>query len=698
MRYRAFISYSHADARQATWLHRQLEGYRLPSRLRGGSGEHGPLPERLVPIFRDRDDLSSAGQLGPQIEAALADSEALVVVCSPSAARSPFVDSEILAYKRLGRGDRIYAFIIDGEPNAGDQRECFPAALRFELEPDGSIGSTPANPIAADARAGKDGKSLARLKLLAGLFGLPLDTLRQREAQRRHRRMAAVTALAVLVMLVTSVLAVQAVVAQKAAERRQKQAEALVDFMLGDLNDKLSEVGRLDILSAVNDKAMAYFKSLPNTDVTAAVLQQRAKALVKIGVVRSDQGELSKAMESFEAASKLSGALARAAPANVATQLAHAEVLAYVGLSHWYQGDLARAEQGFDAAYDVLAGARRLAPDDPQLLFQLSTVENNNGHVLEARGQIEQATGHYRRMLEAAQRLTTLAPDEDDWQNQLALAHNNLAKMALLGGNLSMAIEGYRRQVAIQRALAARDPRNNAQRRGLLIARFTLGRTLALMGQAEEGRRLMQQALDEARALHAMEPTSTDFQSDVGLYALQLARLERQLGNSESALQLAQESAGLFDALVRASKDQPTWQSRQAEAITERAHLAIAAGMREGDLDTQLRKALQTLEAQLAQSPQDRSSVLATVDARLRLAAISSDPERTRLATTSLATIEAQASARNDPRLRVLEADALRQLGRRADASAVDTALRASGYRAPAVARVARAAAASLNP
>ena len=47
MRYRAFISYSHADARQATWLHRQLEGYRLPSRLRGGSGEHGPLPERL---------------------------------------------------------------------------------------------------------------------------------------------------------------------------------------------------------------------------------------------------------------------------------------------------------------------------------------------------------------------------------------------------------------------------------------------------------------------------------------------------------------------------------------------------------------------------------------------------------------------------------------------------------------------------
>ena len=131
VRYRAFISYSHADARWAAWLHRSLESYRLPSRLRGGQGEHGPLPDRLSPIFRDREDLSSAGHLGPQIEQALLESEALVVVCSPDAARSPWVESEILAFKRLGRGDRVYAFIVDGEPNASGERECFPRALRL---------------------------------------------------------------------------------------------------------------------------------------------------------------------------------------------------------------------------------------------------------------------------------------------------------------------------------------------------------------------------------------------------------------------------------------------------------------------------------------------------------------------------------------------------------------------------------------
>jgi tetratricopeptide (TPR) repeat protein len=694
MRYRAFISYSHADARWAAWLHRSLEGYRLPSRLRGSSGEHGPLPDRLVPIFRDRDDLSSAGELGPQIEAALAASEALVVVCSPNSARSPFVNAEILAYKRLGRGNRIYAFIIDGEPNAGDQRECFAPALRHELDAGGNLGPAPANPIAADARSGKDGKTLARLKLLAGLFGLPLDTLRQREVHRRNVRMATITGLAVLVMLVTSVLAVQAVIARKAAERRQKQAEVLVDFMLGDLNDKLSEVGRLDILSSVNDKAMAYFQSLPNTDVTDQALEQRAKALVKIGNVRSEQGDFDKALEGFRAAAELSGALAKSAPRDIERQLAHAEIQAYIGLTHWYQGDMASAELAFSAAHDMLVAARRFAPSNPQLLFQLSTIDNNIGHVVEADGKIEAATGYYRNMLDVSQRLATFGPDNGEWQTQLATAHNNLAKMALLQGDLAGAIAGYRQDMAVKERLVSRDPRNNSQRRLLLITRATLGRTLALVGQPDDGANLLLMALDEARRLRAMEPGSTEFQADVGLYALQLARVERQRGNAAMAAELVQESQQMLDALVAANRDQPAWQRDRAQALTERAEQAIAGGARD-DAAISLRQALDALEPQLAQNPQERSTVLATVNARLRLASIAPAPLRADLAARSLASIDAQASARNDPRLLALRADALQQLGRKAEAAAVGKALAAAGYRGPGAGKPIRPAGAT---
>ena len=649
-------------------------------RLRGGQGVHGPLLERLTPIFRDREDLSSAGQLAPQIEEALAQSEALVVVCSPEAARSPFVESEVLAFKRSGRGDRIYAFIVDGEPNSGDERECFPNALRFELGADGRLSMDPANPLAADARPGKDGRNLARLKLLAGLFGLPLDTLRQRETQRRHKRMLLITAASVAGMLLAGFLAVQAIIARNAAERRQKQAEDLVGFMLVDLNDKLLDLSRLDLLSAVNDKAMRYFKSLPATDVTDEVLGQRAMALMRIGNIRLDQGQLPQALESFQGAAGLSGRLASATPRDVPRQLAHAEILTYIGTTRWYQGDLDGAQRGFDAAHAVLAKARSIEPDNTKLLFQLSTVDNNNGHVFESRGQLDAATANYRRMLDATQRLAALGPDKTDWQNQLGLAYNNLAKMALLRGDLRTAIDGYRADMNIEAKAAASDPLNNAQRERLLIAQATLGRTLALAGELDEGIALLRRAVDAAKQLHATEPGSTLFHEDVGLYSAQLARLLRLRGDEVGAARLAAQSQSAFEKLVASDAAQPAWQREYAETLTELAKQASTSGHDEMAMEL-LRKALAVLESQVAGNAQDRATVLAAVAARLHLATLSQPTERSMLAGAALAAIEAQTAAPADPRLQALRVESLLLLHRVQEARTLGETLMASGYR-----------------
>jgi hypothetical protein len=54
LRYRAFLSYSHRDARWAKRLHGALEGYRLDKDLVGRETPHGPVPKALRPIFRDR--------------------------------------------------------------------------------------------------------------------------------------------------------------------------------------------------------------------------------------------------------------------------------------------------------------------------------------------------------------------------------------------------------------------------------------------------------------------------------------------------------------------------------------------------------------------------------------------------------------------------------------------------------------------
>jgi hypothetical protein len=70
-KYRAFISYSHRDTGWATWLHKSIENYRPPRHLVGQQGLHGPIPKRLAPVFRDREELPSATNLGGVISRAL---------------------------------------------------------------------------------------------------------------------------------------------------------------------------------------------------------------------------------------------------------------------------------------------------------------------------------------------------------------------------------------------------------------------------------------------------------------------------------------------------------------------------------------------------------------------------------------------------------------------------------------------------
>ena len=190
-RYWAFISYSHADAKWGDWLHAALETYRLPARLVRKSKPEGAVPRRIFPVFRDREELASSSSLGENIQNALRLSRALVVICSPRAAASRWVNEEIKLYKSMGREDRVFCLIVDGEPNAPTDSgllECFPKAVRFQLSRDGEISAEPAEPIAADAREGKDGKRNALLKLIAGIVGVPFDELRQRERQRQIRQ------------------------------------------------------------------------------------------------------------------------------------------------------------------------------------------------------------------------------------------------------------------------------------------------------------------------------------------------------------------------------------------------------------------------------------------------------------------------------------------------------------------------------
>jgi WD40 repeat protein len=264
-KYWAFISYSHADQNWADWLHKSLETYGVPKVLVGRTSKVGVVPKRAYPIFRDRDELPSSADLGEKLTQALMQSRFLIVVCSPRAVASRWVNEEIKSFKSIGREDRVLCLIVDGEPYASEHpelglEECFPEPVRYKVDANKRITEERTEPIAADARRGKDGRENAKLKLLAGMFGVNFSDLKQRDAERRHRRMQLAMVVVMLVMCGFLVLAGQAILAKKEAEgakalaERQRE-EAVSQKQKADKARAAAEVAKKDAEEALKSEA-----------------------------------------------------------------------------------------------------------------------------------------------------------------------------------------------------------------------------------------------------------------------------------------------------------------------------------------------------------------------------------------------------------------------------------------------------------
>ena len=471
-KYWAFISYSHADARWADWLHKSLERYRIPARLVGRTTATGTIPKKLFPIFRDRDELAGSSELGSSLQDALRQSRFQIVIASANSARSRWVGEEIRYFKSLGRSSRVLALIVDGEPNATDkgqpELECFAEALRFNVGREGAVTDTPAEQVAADARKHADGKNNALLKLLAGILGVGFDELRQRELQARNRRLAMLASVATAVSAVTVVLAVLAYNARNDAVRRQQQAEDLLQFMLGDLRDKLEPIGKLSILDAVGTKGMEYFATLDQRDLTDSALSSRAKAVRQIGDLRIKRGDLNGASESFSEALRLDEELAR---------------------RH---------------------------PKDTALLSNMAKSEYTMGEAHYVKGELEQALIWWQRQAGTAQRLLDLEPDNPEWSHDFANAHMNLGALELNRNKLEEAQAELTIALTRQKSLADRNPTQ-------LTYLKTLSAIYGWLHSLELARRNWPQAIEQAERSAATLRRMTELAPDSVPYQYALA-------------------------------------------------------------------------------------------------------------------------------------------------------------------------------
>jgi eukaryotic-like serine/threonine-protein kinase len=580
-RYYAFLSYSHKDKDIADWLHRELEKFRVPHSLAGKLTATGVVPRRLVPIFRDQHDLSAADDLGEEIKAALAASQFLVVLCSPASANSRWTNAEIESFKRTRPEGCVLAAVASGEPFASDMPgreadECFPPALRFKYDRRGHRTAKRAEPLAADLRGGPEERRTGFLKLVAGMLGVGLDELVQRDTTRRHRQMAWLAAASLVGMAVTSTLAVTAIHARDAAREQRRQAEGLIQFMVGDLREKLEPIGKLSVLDGVGSRVLAYYSKQDTSELSDAALVQRSKALNLMADVAYDRGNLDEAQQLYRQAVSGTAEAVRRNPNDAGRLYEHAQNVFWVGEIAREAGRPQESEAAYREYKRIADQMASIEPDNLKYRMEVLYANEDVGISLFNQHRFAEASAAFNGVLSQIQTLASLYPANKTYRKEVATTLAWVADAQRAQGNLQGAIASRTRQVHWLTELLGSGADSDVQER-LAVAHQGLGVALTDAGELTRAIPELNAAANQADQLAQIEPRNAAWKSTAARTHLDLAIALTWLGRRVEADQQTALGCSLAAALPPSFAVAAVQRLRTTCAMI-RARLALAAG------------------------------------------------------------------------------------------------------------------------
>jgi tetratricopeptide (TPR) repeat protein len=685
-RYWGFLSYSHDDRRVAERMHKALEAYRIPARLVGLDGPFGPVPPRLLPIFRDRDDLNAGGRLGPEVEHALAVSRSLIVLCTPSAAASPWVEAEVAAFLRLHQDGPLFCVILAGQPLApqgmGVSCECLPPAARVRFSAEAGLDFS--TPVAVDLREEGDGWRLAVHKIVAGLTGLPLDQLVQRDAQRRHRRMAWLSLALIVVAVAMGLLAMLAYRARDEAREQRAQAESLIEFMLVDLRKRLEPVGRLDALEAVGERALAYYDRQSVKSLDPDSLDQRARALHLIGEIDDRRGDLKAARSAFTRARASTAELLLREPDQPQRIYLHAQSVFWNGYTDWQYGDIPAAERAFREYARLANILLHREPENPDWLTEVSSAHSNLGTLLLEQLRAADAVPQFMQSLRIDRKRATLSGDAGAVQLDIGQDHSWLSSAYFTNRQLREAIAEREAELAVYRNLARQSPQDAVvQGRQMPGYRFLASLYLAA-GDAGRARAELARSLALVEQQRRRDPENIEWRESGAKANIMLARIERRSGQIDQARQYLDAAASLLSGQLQ--RDAVTWEWRvdiQEEVALERAEQMLDANHLQ-DAEAVLVASQQRLQEAALEPSHDTRTLRYRIfnealQARLALRRGDADAEQGHW--KQVIALARGRERQLDGEASFVLADAMRRTGRGDEARRLGSVLAGAGYR-----------------
>lgn len=535
--------------------------------------------------------MAASGDLNAGLIAALKDSLFLIVLCSPASARSRWVNQEVMTFKRTHGEERVLALVIDGRPGASEipgqeALECFPPGLRFRLGANGELTDELAHPIAADLSAEGDGRQLAKLKLVAGLAGLRLDDLVQRDAQRRARELTVIASASLTGMVLAGGLAfyadqkrIEADQQRQIAQRETATEKATADFLIGTFKlinpatENPRSISAVSLLSRGAERARTELANQPA--IHARILQALGQAYNNLGLSKEMVDEVSRSLPDIRRAGP-QGAGALIQLANAYSRLGKfddalraialaehalgkgdkpdpalaADVAVTKGSILYSDGDLDKSLTSVDAGLRLYGSAPGSDPGKVAwALHERGLILSDRGSYADADVALSQSMDLYRRL-------------NGDRHLATATAWYALALNDQQAGRLDRASSRIAHALAIQRVVL--DPDNPI-----------LADSYSMQGQIFQGQHKLAPAaaaLQQAVAIYRKAFGHPHFQ--IGIALVYLAQVESDQGHTALAL------AELDDAKRNYDASYGTVSANHGDLLVYRAKVLAKAGRR----------------------------------------------------------------------------------------------------------------------
>lgn len=558
-RYDAFISYSHGkDKSIAEALQSIVQKLGKPWYRR-----------RALRLFRDDTSLSATPHLWPSIEQALGSSRFFILLASPEAAASKWVNKEVGYWLEHNSIETLLIGVTQGELGWDEEAGDFVQGEAMPLPPV-LRGRFNTEPKWVDLRPWREGADQRNAKFLeagadfaAAIRGLPKEDLLSQEVRQQRRALMLAWSAAGSLFILAGVAGWQwreAVAQRNRAEATLAAATDTANGLITNLAVRFRNVTGVPstLIKDILDRARSLQEQLIGRGETSPELRRsQSRGLNEAATTLSRLGEQKAALDAATEAHGILQSLLATEPNNMEWQRALAASKERMVDALDVLGKPDEALKHYRDAAEILESLISKDASNTQWQSQLADVLSSIAYFFRTHGRSQDALVSYRRVLAIREALAAI---DAKWQLDVSVSHGSIGMVLKEQGRLEEALASHRQEVEIARKTAAREPNNLSAQKRLWYGTMHMGNVLKEQGKFDESVAAYRESRDLMQRLVNLDPDDADAQralldseENIGDVLAVVERLDQALAAYRSALSMAEK-------LVKKDPNNVKWQ------------------------------------------------------------------------------------------------------------------------------------------